>query len=245
MLLLDLDEIPDLHARLRWFSWRRFNMFSFHEQDHADGTTCSPRDWVRAHLAGAGIDCRGGAIRLLAMPRVLGYAFNPISLYFCYHADGTLRAIMHEVHNTFGERHSYLIPVAQVADGADVEQSCAKDFHVSPFMAMGMRYEFRIHPPDDRFSLTINSADDDGPVLAASFTARRRAMSDAALLRAFVAMPFVTLKVIAGIHWEAGKLWRKGLRLHPRPPHTGHPVRIVSALPVDRGASGTATLTVA
>src|ERR1700742_1421899 len=92
MLLLDLDEIPALHARLRSFSWRGFNLFSFHERDHADGTGGSLRDWVEARLADAGIALRGGPIRLLAMPRVLGYAFNPISVYFCYHADGRLLA---------------------------------------------------------------------------------------------------------------------------------------------------------
>jgi DUF1365 family protein len=233
MLLLDLDEIPALHARLRLFSWRRFNLFGFHERDHADGSGGSLRGWVETHLASAGIDLHGGSIRLLAMPRILGYGFNPISMYFCYHRDLRLMALLYEVHNTFGERHTYLIPVASGDGTTEITQACDKDFHVSPFMAMGMTYAFRVHPPDDRFSLTIRSGDADGPMLVASFIARREQLTDAALLRAFIRTPLLTLKVIGGIHWEALRLWRKGLRFYPRPPHPEHSIRVVSMAPAD------------
>ena len=111
-LLLDLDEIPRCPGGLRLFSHRRFNLFSFDERDHADGSGGSLRDWAESHLARAGVALEGGPIRLLAMPRVLGYGFNPISVWFCYRKDGSLAALLHEVHNTFGERHTYLIPVA-------------------------------------------------------------------------------------------------------------------------------------
>jgi hypothetical protein len=219
-LLLDLDEIQALSKRLRLFSHRRFNLFSFDERDHADGSGGSLRDWAEVHLAGAGIALEGGPIRLLAMPRVLGYGFNPISVWFCYHRDGRLLALLHEVHNTFGERHTYLIPVAAGDSPDDIRQTCAKMLHVSPFMAMDMRYEFRIHTPDERLSLVIRGGDAQGPMIVAAFTARRQNLTDAALLLAFVRTPLLTLKVVGGIHWEALRLWIKGLRLyrHPMPP---------------------------
>lgn len=216
-LLLDVDEIPALCERLRLLSHRRFNLFSFNEQDHADGTGTSLRKWAEAQLNRAGIDIVGGRIQLLAMPRVLGYGFNPISVWFCYHRSGRLAAIMHEVHNTFGERHTYVIPVAPGDEPGNITQTCAKTFHVSPFMGMNMHYDFRIHAPDDRVCLAIRGSDEKGPLIVAILSARRRELTDAALLRVFLDTPLLTLKVIAGIHWEAARLWIKGLRLHPRP----------------------------
>lgn len=214
-LYVDLDEIPALAARLRLFSHNRFNLFSFNDRDHGrrDGSALRPH--VEASLARAGIALEGGAIRLLCFPRMLGYVFNPLSIYFCHHRDGGLRAILYEVRNTFGEMHSYLIPVT----GADavLRQSCDKEFYVSPFLEMDCRYEFRLSVPGDRLAVTIRQTDPAGPILHASLEGRRVQLSDRALLRAFLRYPLMTLKVIAGIHWEAAKLWRKGLRPLPRP----------------------------
>ena len=226
-LLLDIDDIPALCGRLRLLSHRRFNLFSFDERDHADGTGRPLRDWAESHLAAAGIDLDGGPIRLLAMPRVLGYGFNPISVWFCYRREGGLAALLHEVHNTFGERHTYLIPVAPDGETA-ITQGCAKVFHVSPFMAMDMRYDFRVHAPDQQLSLVIRSSDADGPMLVAALSARREELTDGALLRAFLRTPLLTLKVIGGIHWEALRLWVKGMRVHARSPAPAHAVSIVS-----------------
>ena len=219
-LLLNLDDIPVLCARSRLLSHNRFNIFSFHDRDFGDGSGTSLRAWAEAQLALGGIDLEGGTIRLLAMPRVLGYGFNPISVWFCHHRDGGLRALLHEVHNTFGERHVYLIPTAEDQTESDIRQSCAKTFHVSPFMAMKMRYEFRIHAPDERMSLAIRGDDADGPMIVAAFAARRQDLTDWTLARAFFMTPLLTLKVIAGIHWEALRLFAKGLRIHrhPAPP---------------------------
>jgi DUF1365 family protein len=136
--------------------------------------------------------------------------------------------LLHEVHNTFGERHCYLIPVAAGAASADIAQTCPKTLHVSPFMAMDMRYDFRVHPPDERLSLAIRGSDRDGTLIVAALSARRRPLTDAMLLRAFLRTPLLTLKVIGGIHWEALRLWIKGLRLHPRPPAPARPVTIVA-----------------
>ncbi len=214
-MLLDLDEIPDLARRLRLFSHNRFNLFSFHDRDHGTRRAEPQRPHVEAQLARAGIALEGGPIRLLCFPRVLGYVFNPLSIYFCHHRDGSLRAVLYEVSNTFGQQHGYLIPVA-AGDGI-VRQSCDKLFYVSPFMEMACRYEFRLAPPDEQLTVFIRQSDREGPILHASLEGRRAPVSDRTLLGAFLRYPLMTLKVIAGIHWEALRLWRKGLRIVPRP----------------------------
>ena len=217
-LLLDVDEIPALCRRLWLLSHRRFNLFSIDERDHGDGSGASLRVWAECQLTAAGLDLKGGPIRLLAMPQVLGYGFNPISVWFCYRNDGSIAALLHEVHNTFGERHTYVIPVHVDPGNAAIVQNCPKVLHVSPFMAMDMRYEFRVRPPDERLSLVIQGSDADGPLLVAVQSARRRELTDTALLRIFVQIPLLTLKVTAAIHWEAFRLWIKGVRPHAKPP---------------------------
>ena len=212
MLLLDLDELPALHRRLRWFSLGRFNLTSFRERDHGDGSATPLRTQVERHLDAANLSIAGGPIRLLCLPRVLGYAFNPLSVYFCYTPDERLRAILYEVSSTFGERHSYLMPAEPDAQGV-VRQSAAKRLHVSPFMDMDLDYRFRIRPPAESLEVAIGTLDRDGLLLNARFAARRRPLDDAGLLRAWLAHPLLTLKVIAGIHWEAVKLIAKGVRL--------------------------------
>jgi DUF1365 family protein len=218
-LLLDLDEAAALGARLRLFSRNRFNLFSFYDRDHGRRRDEPLRPYVEAQLSRAGIALDGGALRLLCFPRVLGYVFNPLSIYFWHHRDGSLCAVLYEVSNTFGEQHSYLIPV-QGAEGGPVRQSCAKEFYVSPFMAMECSYGFRLAPPDERLAVYIRQTDRDGPILYASLEGTRAPLNDRTLARAFLRYPLMTLKVIAGIHWEALKLWRKGLRPlpHPAPP---------------------------
>ena len=226
-MLLDLDERAALDARLRLFSFERFNLFGLRNTDHGDSSNVPLRTQVEKHLAAAGLDLKGGAIRLLCMPRMLGYVFNPISVYYCYDQAGVLQALLYEVHNTFGERHSYLIKVDD-ADGPIVRQRCAKAFYVSPFMDMDIDYEFRIQAPSERISLSIQGSDAQGPVLVASLAGLRREITDEALIRVFVTHPLLTLRVIAGIHWDALKLLIKGMRLRPRPP-APPPVTIVRA----------------
>jgi uncharacterized protein len=215
-LFLDLDELSDAARRLKLFSLNRFNVFSFYERDHGPRSEQPLKPYVEAQLARAGIALEGGTIRLLCFPRVLGYVFNPLSIYFCHHRDGALSAVLYEVSNTFGEHHSYLIPVRPATEPF-VRQSCAKEFYVSPFMEMDCRYEFRLAPPDARLAVTIRQSDRQGPILDASLDGTRAALSDANLVRAFCRYPLMTLKVIAGIHWEAIRLWRKGVRILPRP----------------------------
>ena len=247
-LLIDLDELPALALRLRFFSLNRFNLFSLHEDDYGtaktnDGSGATLRQRVEAQLVAAGLRS-GGPIRLLSMPRILGYAFNPLSVYFCHLPDGALQAILYEVNNTFGERHSYLIEVDQDQRGLnglngnnneineidEIEQHCAKEFHVSPFLGLQMDYRFRVQPPrvdQPAMRLDITASDMQGPLLLARFDARRRVLSDTALLRVFFSHPLLTLKVVGAIHWEALRLWVKGVRLHLRPPA---PIRSVTVI---------------
>lgn len=224
--LLDLDALPSLDRGLKLFSHNRPNLFSFYDRDHGDHSGRPLRQWVDGHLRNAGLELPGGSVKMLCFPRVLGYAFNPISVYFCYRADGVLAAVLYEVHNTFGESHSYLIPVERHNKGV-IRQSCDKEFYVSPFIDMEARYDFRLVPPAERMALVIDQADRDGALLTASIVGRRTALTDRALVAAFIRIPLVTFKVVAGIHWEALALWRKGARYHRRPAPPAQPVTIV------------------
>lgn len=225
-LLIDIDELPQLHARLRCFSVDRFNLFSFHAADHGDGSGSDLRAQVDARLREAGLPT-GGAIRLLAMPRLLGHVFNPLSVWFCHAPGGALQALLYEVNNTFGQRHSYLIPVAD--DGAPVvDQRCDKQMYVSPFNGMDLHYRFRIAPPGEAVSVGISVHDAAGAVLNARLDGQRVPLSDLALLRVFITHPLLTLKVVAAIHWQALRLWIKRVPLHPRPAAPDHDLTIVS-----------------
>ena len=213
MLLLDLDELSTLNKALRLFGLDHFALTGFSQPDHLDGSQVPLKVQVEGHLAKAGI-AAGGPIRLLCMPRILGGAFNPISVYFCHRADQTLTAVLYEVNNTFGEKHCYLIP----ATGQGViEQGIDKGFYVSPFMDMDLSYGFRILPPSETVSISVEVNDAQGRVLVAAFAGRQIALTDAALWRAWWTHPLMTLGVMAAINWEALKIWLKGEHVRPRP----------------------------
>jgi uncharacterized protein len=225
-LLLDLDELPDIAGRLRLLSHNSFNLFSFFDRDYGSGST-PLRAQIESHARQVGLDLDGGPIRLLTMPRILGYAFNPISVYFCHDRDGRLCAMLYEVNNTFGQRHSYFIPAEGDEAGA-IHQSCAKQFYVSPFMAMDMVYEFTVSPPGEKVSIAIVERDRQGVVLTATQAQKRVELTDGALARVFLSHPLLTFKVVVGIHLEALVLWIKGMRLQFRPPPPDHPVTHVA-----------------
>ena len=229
-LLLDLDGIDDLATRLSFFSRNRFNLFSFHDRDYGTGTSEPLRSQVERQMLAAGVDVDGGPIRLLTMPRVLGYAFNPISVYFCYRRLGGLAAVVYEVNNTFGQRHSYVLPVSGGDDNGNphrpIRQECPKSFYVSPFLDMALTYAFRIFPPGPRVGISITGRDSEGPIIVASLHAQRTKLSDASLALACATYPLLTLKVILGIHWEALLIWLKGVRLRERPPPPDRSVTI-------------------
>ncbi len=228
MMLLDLDEAPALSRNLKRFGHNRPALMAFYDRDHLAGGDQPLRLQVESELTRAGLDLQGGPIRLLCMPRVLGFVFNPISVYFCHHPDGRLGAVLYEVNNTFGQRHSYLIPVSKADSGKnEIAQSCDKRLHVSPFMDMAMRYHFRVSPPGETVRVIVDAHDAEGPKLAACFRGERAELTDGAILKCFFAHPFLALAVVAGIHWEAIKLLRKGLRLKPSPPAPATPITVV------------------
>lgn len=216
-LAIDLDAAPTLAKQLKLFSYNGFNLFSLHDRDHGEGRVEPLRAHVERTLADGGVNTKIGRILLLAMPRVLGFVFNPLSVYYCYDRQGALAAMLYEVSNTFGERHSYLIPAEAAAD--TVRQSCDKDFFVSPFMDMDMRYEFSLSQPRERVAVRIWGRDLAGaPLIFASFAGERRDLTDAALVWAALNFPLMTLGVVAAIHWEALCIWLKGIGLRRRPP---------------------------
>ncbi len=216
-LLIDLDRLAEADRQSPLFGVNRAALYSFHEADHGGRDGSSLRAYVQTCATERGIDLTDGRVLLLCYPRLLGYTFNPLSVYFCYRADGELALLIYEVRNTFGDIHPYVLPVtsANISD-AGVRQQQDKLFYVSPFIEMAMRYHFRVRPPDARVQLRILETDREGPLLAATFNGSRRALNTKELLRAFFALPLVTLKIMAAIHWEALRLWLKGARLVPR-----------------------------
>lgn len=213
-MLLDIDRIDDASKALRFFSRNSFNLFSFFDRDHGGGEDEVLSARIRAMLWGAGL-YGDGRILLLCYPRILGYAFNPLAVYYCHAADGRLEAIIYEVRNTFGEMHSYLIAVE--GNAPRIRQSAEKAFYVSPFMDMDQRYAFDLDRPGEALSVGIRNLDADGLILSASFKGARREMTDRALISAFFRYPLMTLKVIVAIHWEAARLFAKGLEYRKRP----------------------------
>jgi hypothetical protein len=223
-LHVDLDRVGDIDRRLRLFSYNGVNAVSLHDRDH--GVKGRPSDdatplaaHARATFAAAGVPEAGARVFLLCCPRVLGYGFNPISVYYGYDAAGRLAGAIYEVNNTFGERHSYVaaLDARDAAGGAPHVHGCRKQLYVSPFTPIEGSYSFRLTTPGDGLVLGVMLRDRDGPLLKTHLTATARPLDDATLARLSLAYPAMTAKVIAGIHYEALKLWLKGVPLTTRP----------------------------
>jgi uncharacterized protein len=213
-LLLDVDDVATSAKGLKWLNYNRFGALSFYDRDHGDRSGAPLRGWVETRFAEAGVDLKGGPIRLLTFPRVLGFVFNPISVFFGYSRQGELKGVIYEVNNTFGETHSYVAP----AGNNPIEHHQAdKVFHVSPFFDVSGRYAFTLRAPHDGLSLVINKYSGDQRDHVATLRANRLPLLDAELAKSFFTMPFLTLKVVAAIHFEALKLLFKGARYHDKP----------------------------
>jgi DUF1365 family protein len=225
-MLLDLDELDPMHRRLKWFSVNSFNIFSFFDRDHGPGNNEPLRPWVERQLAKADIDLGGGRIRILCLPRILGYVFNPISVFFCYGADETLCAILYEVSNTFGQRHSYLAKISGDTR-TPLKHSCEKRLYVSPFMEVTGHYHFTVKQPGEKLLVHIHQTDAEGALLDAWIKGARSPISDPALVNKLLRYPLLTVKVIGGIHWEALKLLTKGVGLKTRPSPPDRTVTII------------------
>lgn len=213
-MLFDLDELAELDRRLRWFSHNRFNAMALHDRDHGSDDGRPLKEWIAETLQKSGFDFELGRVEMLAFPRILGYVFNPISVWYCHDTDGVVRAVLHEVRNTFGDKHCYVSPI----DPDDATQTFGKRLHVSPFMDMDKRYEFSLTLPDEAVAVRIRESDGAGAeMFRAAFTGRRRELDDRTLLSMFVRYPLVTLKAIGAIHFEAIRLWIKRVPFFRRP----------------------------
>lgn len=225
-LALDLDELPRLGASLRLFAYNDRGLTSFHEADHGcrDGHPVARH--IRSILAGNGLGHAGARIVLLCYPRLLGYVFNPLSVYFCYDSSAHLSAIVYEVSNTFAERISYVIPVAETERRA-MHQTCAKQMYVSPFTHADAEYGFHVLPPADDVVVGVTLREGHTPILKTHFRGDRVALTDRAIATVVARLPMMTLKVIAGIHVEAARLWLKGVPVVPRHVSPSYSVKLV------------------
>jgi DUF1365 family protein len=214
-ILVDIDQVETNFPRLTMLRVGRAGLMSFARRDHGPRDGLPLRPWVLAQLDKAGVPATAAVIRLLCFPRVLGFVFNPLSIFFIHAEGGRLEAVIYEVNNTFGQTHAYVVP----ADGAPVERHVAdKALYVSPFYRVEGGYSFRLAPPGERFELTILKEVGGHRDFIATQSATRRPLTDAALLGLFLSMPLMTLGVVFAIHWEALRLWLKGAPFGPRPP---------------------------
>lgn len=213
---LDLDRIDETFRSIPFLSRNRANIVSFYDRDHVAIADQSIREHVDAMMVEAGCP-HPHRVMLLALPRVFGYVFNPISVFYCYDPDGRLSTMIYAVRNTFGEAHTYVGPVmAKDRHGSMIRQQRNKVFFVSPFLSMDKRYHFRVHAPGKTLRFRIIETDENGPVLSATQAGEWQPITSRTLARLLLELPMNTLKVVAGIYYEAAKIWMRGAHYHRR-----------------------------
>ena len=208
-LLIDLDELEDIQKEISIFSYNKFNIISFFDKDHGERDSSSLKNWVYSNLKTLGIE-EEVKIKLLCYPRIFGYVFNPLSIFFVYDKNSKLIAILYEVKNTFGEQHTY---VFKTNDEKVIQNNCKKQFYVSPFIEMNCEYSFKILKPEEQLSVVINQSDEEGKLLFASQDGIAQEFNNKNLIISFLSHPLMSFKVIAAIHYEAFKLWIKRIKL--------------------------------
>ncbi|NOU05986.1 MAG: DUF1365 domain-containing protein [Hyphomicrobiaceae bacterium] len=213
-LCLDVDEIERLDKYLRVFSRNRRNVVSVYDRDLGAPGVGSIGDKVRLMLREIGLDRFASRIDLVCYPRLFGYVFNPLSVYFCKDSTDQIGAVIYEVSNTMGERKSYVIPV--LTSGDAISQSCQKELYVSPFTASAGQYGFHALPPGERVVIGVNFRENGLPILKTHFRGRRRPITDMAIADLVLRYPLMTMKVMTAIHLEALKLWLKGVPIKER-----------------------------
>jgi DUF1365 family protein len=218
LFCLELDELPELDRRLRWFGHNRRAFYAFRDEDHlvlGPGAGRGIRTELTEWLQGQGVTVPAGArIALVTFPRVLGYVFNPVSFYFVRTAEGEPVCAVAEVGNTFGELKPYLVPWEESAGGRFRIQ-VPKHFYVSPFSDLEVCFDFRLHSPDERLRIGVNDVTTTGETLLIStIEGERRPFTDRELVRLTCRFPLVTLRIITLIHWQALRLWWKRVPFH-------------------------------
>ncbi|MCZ4273505.1 DUF1365 domain-containing protein [Maritalea porphyrae] len=213
-LLVDCDEIEQLAKKLKFFSHNKPNIVSLYDKDFGDSKNI--KAYLQTLAQKAVPDLSITKFKMLTYPRIFGYAFNPITVYFGLDEAGKTRLMIYEVNNTFGQRHTYVIPAEQREDGM-IWQNCDKQFYVSPFNDVSGNYTFHVTPISEKLTVGVALRDDEGPLLNAFFAGQRQELTDSQLIKAIVGTGWMTAKVMLGIHLEALKLWVKGVKLKPRP----------------------------
>ena len=209
-LLIDLSELESLDKKISFFSLNKFNIISFYEKDHGNRDGSSLIEWVKFNLNENKINSKNIKIKLLCYPRILGYVFNPLSVFFIYNESEKLVSILYEVKNTFGEQHTYIFKID--SDQNLYQHNCSKKFHVSPFIEMNCKYFFRILKPSEKILIIIDQYDQEDKILYASQDGKRTDFTSSQLIKSYIKHPLMTFKVILAIHFEAFKLWTKGIK---------------------------------
>ena len=210
-LFLDLSEIELISKKTLFFSYNKFNLISFFNKDHGDRDGSSLKDWVVKNIKKHGIENKNIKIKLLCYPRILGYVFNPLSIFFIYDKNSTLISILYEVKNTFGEQHTYVFKIKN--QKKIIKNNCKKKFFVSPFMDLYSNYYFKVLYPEKKMSIVIDQRDENGKLLFASQGGNRVDLSSKNLFFLYLKHPLMTFKIISAIHFEALRLWIKGIKL--------------------------------
>ena len=208
--LIDLSELETLDKTIKFFSYNKFNLVSFFDKDHGNRDGSTLPDWVKKNLKQNNIIYQNIKIKLLCYPRILGYVFNPLSIFFIYDKNENLISILYEVKNTFGEQHTYVFKVDN--DQNHYQHNCSKKFHVSPFIEMNCKYFFRLLKPGQKISVIIDQYQSGEKILYASQDGLRVDFTTKELIKSYLKHPLMTLKIISAIHFEAFKLWVKGIK---------------------------------
>ena len=207
-ILFDLDELEELNKNINFFSLNSFNLFSFYNKDHGSRDGSNLKNWVKGSFKKFNLSLNISRIKLLCFPRIFGYAFNPLSVFYCYEGD-KLKAVLYEVKNTFNEQHTYIFLVDKKSK--IISQNCSKKFYVSPFIKMETFYNFRLSEPGENLRILIKQTNTfKEKVLVACQIGRKQTLSTKDLLINFFTYPLMTFKIITAIHFEALRLWKKG-----------------------------------
>jgi DUF1365 family protein len=235
MAFLDVERLPELMRASPFASYNRWNWTAYCERDHFGDPRRSLRERLKLDAEAHGRTLPRGSIFLLTHLRYLGYVFNPVSFYYCYGATGELEMMMAEVNSTFGERYNYWLDASnrQGGESSALRYSTGKHMHVSPFMDMNLTYDWIFTPPGERLVAHMNTRSNGTAFFDATLELERRPWERRELHRVLAEYPLMTLRVIGGIHWEALKLWAKGVPVYPQPAKVSVGVG-VSAGDVDR-----------
>ena len=209
-LLIDLSELEILDKKVNFFSYNKVNLISFYDKDHGERNGSSLVEWVHNNLKKNTISTDDIKIKILCYPRIFGFVFNPLSVFYVYNLNDQLISILYEVKNTFDEQHTYIFRVEK--DANLIQNNCSKKFHVSPFIEMDCNYFFQLLKPGNKISVIIDQYDAQDKILYASQDGVRSDFNTKCLIKSYLKHPIMTFKIILAIHYEAFKLWTKGIK---------------------------------